>query len=114
MIINKVDTATAEQVAAVRETIAKVNPNAIVIEAESPVTVDDPEAIAGKSVIVVEDGPTLTHGEMGFGAGTIAAEQHGATPVDPRPYATGSLKECSSGTPTWALSCRRWAMAVSR
>lgn len=92
VIINKVDTAPPEQVAAVRETVARANPSAVVIEAASPVTVDDPEAIRGKSVIVVEDGPTLTHGEMGFGAGTIAAEQLGATPVDPRPYAAGSLQ----------------------
>ncbi len=93
VIINKVDTATAEQVAAVRETIAQVNPTAVVIEAASPVTVDDPSAIGGKSVIVVEDGPTLTHGEMSFGAGTIVAEQHGATPADPRPYATARCKD---------------------
>jgi len=93
VIINKVDTAPAENVAALRETVARVNPKAVVIEAASPVAVDDPEAIRGKSVVVVEDGPTLTHGEMSFGAGVIAAQRLGATLVDPRPYAVGSLQQ---------------------
>lgn len=93
VIINKVDTAPAENVAALRATISRVNPKAVIIEAESPVTVDDPAAVEGKSVIVVEDGPTLTHGEMSFGAGVIASQRLGATLVDPRPYAVGSLQQ---------------------
>jgi predicted GTPase len=92
VIINKVDTATPEQVAAVEASIAEVNPRAMVIRAESPVTVDRPDAIAGKRVLVIEDGPTLTHGGMTFGAGVVAARTGGAAEiVDPRPFATGSL-----------------------
>lgn len=93
IIINKVDTASPEQVAAVRESIAKYNPEATVIEAASPITVDQPEMIQGKKVVVVEDGPTLTHGGMAYGAGIIGAKNAGATPVDVRPYAVGSLQE---------------------
>jgi predicted GTPase len=78
----------------VKENIAKYNPRAIVIEAASPIKIDDPSMVKGKRVLVVEDGPTLTHGEMAFGAGTIAAEDNGALDiVDPRPYAVGSIKE---------------------
>ena len=83
-----------ENVQRVRESIAKTNPNATVIEAKSPIQVDDPEVIKGKKVLVIEDGPTLTHGEMKYGAGTIAAQQHGAREmVDPRPYTVGSISE---------------------
>ena len=72
----------------------KVNPNAIVIDAESPITVENPDAIKGKRVLVVEDGPTLTHGGMKFGAGYLAAKKYGAKEIiDPRPYAVGSIKE---------------------
>ena len=92
IVINKVDSATAEQVAAVERSIMEVNPAATVIKAESPVTADNPEALAGKRVVVVEDGPTLTHGEMKYGAGVVAARQGGAEVVDPRPYARGTLK----------------------
>jgi predicted GTPase len=92
-VINKVDSASEEQLATVRDSIAQVNPKATVVEARSPVTVDDPSAIEGKRVLVIEDGPTLTHGEMQYGAGVVAARQHGAAEiVDPHPYATGSLK----------------------
>ena len=106
VIINKVDTATAEQVAAVRETIAKVNPNAIVIEAESPVTVDDPEAIAGKSVIVVEDGPTLTNGEMGFRSRAARRDAGGPAAVcnglaEGRVRAALPLGHCRAGDGLW-------------
>ena len=92
VVINKIDTATAEDVITVRDHVASVNPGAIVIEAASPVFVEAPEAIRGKRVLVVEDGPTLTHGEMAYGAGVIAARRFGAAEiVDPRPYAVGSI-----------------------
>jgi predicted GTPase len=92
-VINKVDTANPEAVIQVRENLHQLNPNAIVIEAASPLFVDDPSQIRGKKVLVVEDGPTLTHGEMAYGAGWIAARRFGAAEiVDPRPYAVGSIK----------------------
>ncbi|HCW50834.1 MAG TPA: GTPase, partial [Clostridiales bacterium] len=94
VVINKVDTARPEDVAAVRQSIAAANPEAVVIEAASPVTLSgDGESLRGRKVLVVEDGPTLTHGEMPYGAGTIAARRHGAELVDPRPYAVGSIAE---------------------
>ncbi|MCW4053181.1 MAG: cyclic 2,3-diphosphoglycerate synthase [Candidatus Bathyarchaeota archaeon] len=94
VIINKVQTATVEGLDTVRKNIKLVNPEALVIEAASPVTVDDPGLIKGKRVLVVEDGPTLTHGNMAYGAGVIAAKKLGAKElVDPRPYAVGSIAE---------------------
>ncbi len=91
-VINKVDTADAENVIKLRESLRKLNPNAIQIEAASPLFVDDPAAIQGKRVLVVEDGPTLTHGEMAYGAGYIAARRFGAKEiVDPRPFAVKSI-----------------------
>jgi predicted GTPase len=94
VVINKIDSATAEQVAALEETIAQLNPAATVVKANSRITVDDPEAIAGKRVLVVEDGPTLTHGEMKIGAGVVAAQRSGAAEiVDPRPWAVGTIAE---------------------
>lgn len=93
-IINKVDTARPEDVETVRRNIELHAPRAKIVLAESPVTVDDPGIIAGKRVLVVEDGPTLTHGGMPYGAATIAAKAYGAAEiVDPRPYAAGSLAE---------------------
>lgn len=92
IIINKVETADKESVEQVRAAIAEHNPTALVIEAASPITLERPELVQGKSVVVVEDGPTLTHGGMGYGAGLIGARNVGANPVDPRPYAVGSLK----------------------
>ncbi len=93
-IINKVDTARPEDVLTVREHLHALNPDALVIEAASPIFVDDPAAIRGKRVLVVEDGPTLTHGEMAYGAGWVAARRFGAAEiVDPRPYAVGSIRE---------------------
>lgn len=92
IVINKVDTADKDNIAAVRASVAEHNPNAVVIEAASPITVEKPESVKGRRVVVVEDGPTLTHGGMGYGAGLIGAQNVGATPVDPRPYAAGSLK----------------------
>ncbi len=92
IVINKVDTADKKGIEEVKANIARHNPKALVIEAASPVTVEDPAAIRGKRVLVVEDGPTLTHGGMGYGAGVIAAQRFGAASlVDPRPYAVGSI-----------------------
>jgi predicted GTPase len=94
LIINKVDTANRENVETVRKNVAKFNPNAQVIETACKVTVPDPELVRGKRVLVVEDGPTLTHGEMPYGAGVVAAKNYGAvTMVDPRPFAMGSIKK---------------------
>jgi predicted GTPase len=93
-IINKVDTATPENVELVRRNIGRYAPEADIILAESPLLVDDPDRIRGKRVLVVEDGPTLTHGGMPFGAATLAARQYGAKEiVDPRPYAVRSIAE---------------------
>jgi predicted GTPase len=91
-VINKVDTAEPEKVIRVREELRNLNPNAVQIEAASPLFVEDPEAIRGKRVLVVEDGPTLTHGDMAYGAGYIAARRFGAeTIVDPRPFAVNTI-----------------------
>jgi len=91
-VINKVDTAEPEKVIRVREALRKLNPNAVQIEAASPLFAEDPEAIRGKRVIVVEDGPTLTHGDMAYGAGYIAARRFGAEAiVDPRPFAVNTI-----------------------
>jgi len=93
VVINKVDTADPTNIETVRKNIISVNPKATIIEAASPITVDDSEIIKGKRVLVVEDGPTLTHGNMAYGAGTIAAKRLGAKELlDPRPYAVGSIK----------------------
>jgi predicted GTPase len=94
LIINKIDSAPVSGVQQVLANVAAVNPAAVLIQARSRIIVDRPEIIAGKRVLVIEDGPTLTHGEMGYGSGTIAAHQHGAAElIDPRPSAQGSLKE---------------------
>jgi predicted GTPase len=91
-VINKVDTASPDNVITVRENLHAINPDAVVIEAASPLFVDDPDAIRGKRVLVIEDGPTLTHGGMKYGAGWVAARRFGAAEiVDPRPYAVGSI-----------------------
>jgi predicted GTPase len=91
-VINKVDSASSENVMLVRENLVALNPSAIVIEAASPLFVDNPAEIRGKRVLVVEDGPTLTHGEMAFGAGYLAARRYGAAEIiDPRPYAIGTI-----------------------
>ncbi len=94
VVINKVDTAAADDVEAVAKNIHEVNPLAQVIFAESPPVLDDGPDLRGKSVLVVDDGPTLTHGEMPFGAGLVAARRAGAAKiVDPRPCAVGSLRD---------------------
>jgi len=94
VVINKMDSAHAAGIQTVRRSIAAVNPGAIVVDGASAIKVEDPSVIKGKKVLVVEDGPTLTHGEMKIGAGTVAAEKFGATGlVDPRPYIVGRLLE---------------------
>ncbi len=94
VVINKMDSASPENIQIVRESIAKVCPNAVVVDGASPLTVDKPELIKGKRVLVVEDGPTLTHGHMKLGAGTVAAQKFGAKElVDPRPFVVGKLAE---------------------
>jgi len=94
VVINKMDSASPEGIQTVRENINKVNPKAIVIDGASPIKVDNPAAIKGKKVLVVEDGPTLTHGEMKIGAGVVAAQKFGAAQlVDPRPFTVGKLSE---------------------
>ena len=94
IVINKIDTADLENIDEVREAIRTINPKAVVVDAASPIFVENYQAIQGKRVLVVEDGPTLTHGEMGYGAGVIAAMKYGAEEmVDPKPYAVGKLQE---------------------
>ena len=94
VVINKIDTADQENIVQLRDHIAKIVPEAITIDAASPIKVDHAELIRGKKVIVVEDGPTLTHGEMQFGAGIVAAQKYGAAEIiDPRPFAVGSIKD---------------------
>lgn len=94
LVINKVDTASQEDIEIVKNNIRKYNPKAKVVEAASPITATDPEVIKGKRVLVVEDGPTITHGGMNYGAGTVAAKKYGAKEiVDPREYAVGSIKD---------------------
>jgi len=101
VVINKIDTADFEDVSTVRRNVRALNPDAVVVEAASPITAEDPKKIRGKKVLVVEDGPTLTHGGMSYGAGTVAAQRFGAAEtVDPRPYAVGSIKETYDKYPT--------------
>ena len=101
ILINKVDTASLEGVETARRIAFELNPDALVIEAASPLFVDGGDAIRGKRVLVVEDGPTLTHGEMAYGAGWVAARRYGAAEiVDPRPYAVGSIAATYEKYPT--------------
>ena len=94
VVLNKIDTAYPENINIVRANINKLNPGAIVVDAASPIRIDNPEVIRGKKVLVIEDGPTLTHGEMKIGAGIVAAQKYGAAEiVDPRPYVVGKLAE---------------------
>ncbi|MBS3819356.1 GTPase [bacterium] len=94
LVINKMDTAEKEKVNQVLDNLQNLNPQAKVIRANSAISVSEGEKIKGKKVLVIEDGPTLTHGEMSFGAGIVAAQKYGAAQiVDPRPYASGSIKE---------------------
>ncbi|MFH1004132.1 MAG: cyclic 2,3-diphosphoglycerate synthase [Bacteroidota bacterium] len=94
VVINKIDSASPENIQIVRENIEAVNPQAIVVDAASPLTVHNPEIIRGKRVLVIEDGPTLTHGNMKIGAGIVAAKKYGAKElVDPRQFVVGKLAE---------------------
>lgn len=94
VVMNKIDTADLDKINQLRENIYQLAPEAILIEAASPLTIDHPELIRDKRVLVVEDGPTLTHGEMKYGAGVVAAQKYGAKEIiDPRPYAIGTIKD---------------------
>jgi predicted GTPase len=100
VVINKIDSADLPSIERLRENVRSVNPDAIIIEAASPAVADRPEVIRGQRVLVIEDGPTATHGEMTFGAGTVAARKHGAAEiVDPRPYAVGRLVDTFDAYP---------------
>jgi predicted GTPase len=92
VILNKVDTASKEDIEKVKASVQAVNSNAVLIEAASPIMVDKPALLKGKKALVIEDGPTVTHGEMGYGAAYLVTQQLGGIPVDPRPYAVGSIK----------------------
>jgi predicted GTPase len=92
VVVNKVDTAPPGDVSALRTTISTLNPDATICAANSPITIEDEEVLEGRRVIVIEDGPTLTHGEMAYGAGVVAARRAGAELVDPRPWAVGSIR----------------------
>lgn len=94
VVINKMDSADADKILEVRQNVQRINPDAVIIEAASPLTVEDPSVIRGKRVLVVEDGPTLTHGEMKYGAGIVAAQKYGAAEiVDPRPWVEGTIAD---------------------
>ncbi len=100
-VINKVDTANAEDVIYLHESLRKLSPEAVILEGASPLFVDDPAQIKGKRVLVVEDGPTLTHGGMAYGAGWVAARRFGAAEIiDPRPFAIGTILETYQKYPT--------------
>jgi predicted GTPase len=94
VVVNKITTTDYKNVVQLEENIRMINPDAIIVEASSPIFVDKPDLVKGKRVLVIEDGPTLTHGEMKYGAGVVAARRYGAKElVDPRPYLVGSMKE---------------------
>ncbi|MDP2858482.1 MAG: cyclic 2,3-diphosphoglycerate synthase [Bacillota bacterium] len=100
VVINKVDTAGAEAIETTKNNVLSLNPQATVVLSEMPVSAERPEGISGKRVLVIEDGPTVTHGEMAYGAGVIAARKYGAAEiVDPRPWAVGSIREAYSKYP---------------
>jgi predicted GTPase len=101
VVINKVDTADNASVVIVQQNIRKANPTAVIVKAASPIFVDDPAAIRGKKVLVVEDGPTLTHGEMAYGAGVVAAQYFDAAEIiDPRPYAVRTIADTYAKYPS--------------
>ncbi len=93
VVINKIDSAGLDEIEEVRDVVRELNPEAVIVDAASPISVEDPDLIEGKQVLIVEDGPTLTHGEMKLGAGTVAVLKHGGMPVDPRPWLVGKLVE---------------------
>jgi predicted GTPase len=101
LLINKIETADLEDIQTTRAVAQALNPDAVVIDAASPLTVEDGDRIRGKRVLVIEDGPTLTHGGMAFGAGWVAARRYGAAEIiDPRPYAVGSIARTFEKYPT--------------
>jgi predicted GTPase len=101
VVVNKIDTAEPANVDTVLGNVRQVNPAAQIVRAASPIFVEDPASILGKRVLVVEDGPTLTHGEMAYGAGVVAAQQFGAAEIiDPRPYASGTIAATYAKYPT--------------
>jgi predicted GTPase len=101
VVINKIGTASLESVEQTRRVTEALNPDAVIVEAASPIFVEEWEYIKGKRVLVIEDGPTLTHGEMAYGAGWVAARRHGAAEIiDPRPYAVGSIRDTFAKYPT--------------
>lgn len=101
VVVNKIDSAEEENVERVHRSIQANNPRAVVIDAASPISVEHPDSIRNKRVLVVEDGPTLTHGEMAFGAGVVAARKFGASEIiDPRPFAVGSIRDTFAKYPT--------------
>jgi predicted GTPase len=100
IVVNKTDNADPAAAGRVVANVQGVNPDAVVVRAASPVTLDPGPSLAGKRVLVIEDGPTVTHGGMPYGAGTVAARQAGATLVDPRPYAAGSIVATYERYPT--------------
>jgi predicted GTPase len=104
VIINKVDTASPENIEQVRRNVAAANPRAMIVEAASPLTIDEPALLRGRRVLAVEDGPTLTHGGMGYGAACVAAQQVGATLVDPRPFAVGEVAAALAAYPHVTLA----------
>ena len=116
VVINKMDSADAAGIADGAGNIAKVNPKATVVEADSAAGVDDPVLVKGKRVLVIEDGPTLTHGEMKIGAGTVAAQRNSAPPPWSTPGHTwwGVWWTRSRPTPTSARCSRRWGMGPIR
>ena len=93
VIVSKVNTADPANVRKVRDNVKKINPEAVIMNANMVITVDDQRSLRGKKVLVIEDGPTVTHGEMKYGAATIKAKEMGADIVDPRPYVTGTIKD---------------------
>jgi len=104
VVINKMDTADYSNVRLVRDNIVRMNPKAVIVEAASPIFVENPEMIRGKKVLVVEDGPTLTHGEMAYGAGWVAAKKFGASEIiDPRSFAVNSIADTYKKYPSTGM-----------
>jgi predicted GTPase len=115
IVINKIDSADNANIQKVRDNIARINPNARVIDGASPLTVDKPELIRGKRVLVVEDGPTLTHGEMRIGAGTVAANKYGAAElVDRVPLPLVNWQKHSASIPTSEPFSPQWVMEKNK
>jgi len=115
VVIKKIDSADLDDINEVRANVRMINPKAQIIDAASPLSVDKPELITGKRVLVVEDGPTLTHGEMTYGAGVIAAEKYGCSDlIDPREWAVGEIAKTLKNILRSASCCLRWATAISR